>query len=431
MFKDNPDFYPTPSSLIRKMLDSIDFRTIRTVLEPSAGKGDIISVVLEKLKYAHNNYSNKKIKYDVDCIEIDENLRYILQGKGYRVVHDDFLTYNSLKTYDLIVANPPFSGGEKHLLKMLEMQKGGYVVCLLNSETLLNPYSNSRKDLVQKLRDYNASIEYIENAFTEADRKTSVTVALIKVNIEKPEQSSIILDELKKQEHHREESTYNNHSLINADFIKGIIEQYNFEVKAGLKLIAEYNALQPLVLGTFKDIIKLEIKDKYTNDTSTDENYYIKKVRAKYWTSLFSNEKFMGQFTSNLKQKYHDKVRELVDYDFSLYNIYSIRVQINKEMIQGVEDTILALFEELSYKHSYYNEMSKNIHYFNGWMHNSAFKINRKVIILLSSYYDLQYSWGGYRPSQNGVIDKLSDIEKVFNYLDGGITENVNMLGAL
>ena len=33
--------------------------------------------------------------------------------------------------------NPPFSNGDKHLLKALKMQeKGGAIICLLNAETI-------------------------------------------------------------------------------------------------------------------------------------------------------------------------------------------------------------------------------------------------------------------------------------------------------
>lgn len=53
----------------------------------------------------------------VDCIEIDPELRNILKGKNHHVVHDDFLTFHTYKQYDLIVMNPPFSEGDKHLLK--------------------------------------------------------------------------------------------------------------------------------------------------------------------------------------------------------------------------------------------------------------------------------------------------------------------------
>lgn len=432
MFKDNSDFYPTPKALINKMLNKIDFKRIQTVLEPNAGKGDLVESIIKQFEYTKSYHRTNK--YDIDTIEIDNNLQYILQGKNFRLVHDDFLSYNTYKKYDCIIMNPPFSNGEKHLLKAIDMQQnGGEIVCLLNAETLKNAYRNSRKELLQQLDKYNAEVEFIQNAFTDAERKTNVEIALIYINIPKIQYNSIIIDELKQDESYKVKNNHESYSLINSDFIEGIVQQYNYEVKAGLKLIEEYNSLVPFMLRSFKDdnkpVLKLslEYEDK---DGSSLENAYIKQIRSKYWKALFSNDQFMGLFTSNLKQKYMEQVEQLKDYDFSFYNIYTLRIQISKEMIQGVEDTILNLFEEFSHKH-YYDESSNNIHLYNGWKTNKAWKINKKVIIPLNAYYDMSYSWGRYEPSHYRILDKLKDIEKVFNYLDNGLTEEIDMKDAL
>jgi hypothetical protein len=434
MFKDNLDFFPTPKDLQRKMFNKIDWRKVKTCLEPSAGRGDLVEGIIKQYDYTKSYYRSNN-KYDIDTIEKDDDLSLILKGKGYRVVGDDFLNFNTFKRYDAIVANFPFSEGDKHALhaiKLIEQQKGGELVFLINSETIRNPYSNTRKELIRKLEDYNASVEYIENAFLGAERSTSVTVALIHISIPKIEHNSVILDELKQSESYKVKNDHNSYSLIDSDFITGIVNQYNYEIKAGLKLIEEYNSLKPLMLRTFNGtapVLKLglEYEDK---EGSSLENAYIKQIRLKYWQALFSNDQFMGLFTSNLKQKYLQYVEELKDYDFSFYNIYTLRIQLNKEMIQGVEDTILNLFEEFSYKH-YYDEQSKNIHMYNGWKTNKAYKINHKIIIPLNAYYDMQYSWGRYEPSHYRIMDKLRDIEKVFNYLDGGLSEEIDMSDTL
>lgn len=429
----NKEFYPTPQSLINKMLDGIDFNTIKTVLEPSAGKGDIIEALQNKFKYY--SYNRDKNTYDIDCIEIDNNLRYILTGKGFRVIHDDFLTLNTYKKYDLIVMNPPFNEGDKHLLKAIQMQEnGGKIVCILNAETLKNPCTNTRKDLNSKLLEYNAEIEYIKNAFYGAERVTDVEIVLIKINIPKTNKDSIILDHLKKEEQqhfNKSEKTYD--SLINSDFVEGIIQQYNFEVKAGISLINEYENLQPLILKSFKNdygnssILKLEINQHKEDNTDSLTNAYIKKVRSKYWNALFISNEFNQLLTSDLQQQYCNKINELQNYDFSFYNIKQIQIDINKSMIKSVEDTILALFEEFSHKYSWYDKTSKNIHYYNGWKTNKAWIINKKIIIPLAGYRDMEYSWGKYEPTNYKIVRKLMDIEKVFNYLDGGLTEDIDI----
>lgn len=427
MLKDNPDFYPTPPQLIRKMTSKVEWKYINSVLEPSAGKGNLVEAIYTQFKNTSNYRRNSK--YDIDTIEQDENLRHILKGKEYRAIADDFLTFRTYKKYDLIFMNPPFSSGVKHLLKAIELiegqQRSGQIVCLLNAETLKNPYSNDRKFLIRKLEEINAEVEYIQNGFQGSERSTEVETALIYISIEKQEYSSVLIEELTKDESHKISADYKATQLVNADFIKGIVEQFNYEIKAGLKLINEYNSLKPLMLDSFNDnsapILKLQI-DKNTEENDI-ENAYIKQIRAKYWDTLFNNDQFMGLFTSNLKQKYLQHVEELKDYDFSLFNIYTLRIQMSKEMTQGVEDTILNLFEEFSHKH-YYDESSKNVHLYNGWKTNKSYKINKKIIIPLNAY-----SWldGRYNPTDYKVLEKLKDIEKVFNYLDNGLTEDINI----
>lgn len=429
------EFYPTPQNIIDKMLCDLDFSMIKSILEPSAGKGDIVEAI--KKKEEIRSYGYNKYKFDIDCIEADQNLQHILKGKNIRVVYNDFLTYSTMKEYDLIVMNPPFSNGCKHLLKALEMQKrnGGAIVCLLNAETLKNLCTNDRLDLQRKLTEYNAKIEFIQDAFLDAERKTAVEIALIKVQLPKIRKESFILEELRRAQDKREFQTEESTQLIDGDFFKGIVNQYQLEVEAGIKLIKEYYAMQPFILSQFG-------KDEKTGETiqkggciismkvskdGLSVNEYIKAVRRKYWTALFENKRFIGQLTNNLQRDFYNKVEELSNYDFSLFNIYQLKIDIQKKVVKGIEETIIQLFDELSHKYSYLDETSKNIHYYNGWKTNRAWIINKKVIIPLNGYYDLSYSWGGFRPTRSDVVRKLQDIEKCFNYLDGGLTEAVDL----
>lgn len=436
MFTNNSDFYPTPKNLIDKMLDGLEWKMIHTILEPSAGKGNIVEVLREKQKFNNKWYTT--IKLDIDCIESDENLRAILKEKNIRVVHDDFLTYDTMKEYDLIVMNPPFSNGCKHLLKALEFQQrnGGAVVCLLNAETLKNECNNERIMLNRMLLEYNADVQYIRDAFVDAERKTGVEVALVKVKLPDIHRESVIFDGLERAIA-RKECIYDaeNTQVAENDFFKAIVEQYKMEVEAGVKFIREYYAMAPRILYRFKKDEKTgktvqsggNILDLRIGRNSATINEYIREIRGKYWSALFDNPKFIGQLTYDLQRVYYNKVEELKDYEFSLHNIYELKIDMSKKVVKGIEDTIISLFDELSSKYSYYDECTNNIHYFNGWRTNKAWIVNKKVIIPLRGWRDLEYSWGGFKPTNSEVSGKLKDIEKCFNYLDGGLTEAVDL----
>ena len=353
------EFYPTPERLLEKITLGLDWKMLGSVLEPSAGKGDIVKFVMDKYKIRVWNNS-----LDVDCIEIDSDLRNTLKGKGYRVVHDDFLTFRTFKHYDLIIMNPPFSQGATHLMKALDMQEnGGGVICILNAETIRNQCTNERKVLAKRLSYIGAEITYLQGEFASAERPTGVEIAVIKAFYQEPENDSFIYDSLKKKSY--AEQTYEDMTeLAPNDFIEAIVRRYELEVESGIKLIREYKAMCPHILEDIREdaayntpILLMKVGDK---ELST--NLYVRRVRAKYWNALFRNRKFTGKMTSNLSRKYYSQVEELANYDFSTYNIRCIQEEMSRSLVKGIEDCIIELFDKLSHQYAYSDELQNNIH---------------------------------------------------------------------
>ena len=87
----------------------------------------------------------------------------------------------------------------------------------------------------------------------DAERKTNVEIALIKVKLPDVQRDSFIFDSLEKAKEQRE-YTYNteNTQLAENDFLKAIVEQYKMEVEAGVKLIKEYYAMSSSDYQEFK-----------------------------------------------------------------------------------------------------------------------------------------------------------------------------------
>lgn len=437
------DFFPTPSALVGRMLSRVNWKGLKTVLEPSAGKGDIAECIKA---YANGNvkyrggYYSRDLNLDIDCIELDTNLRYILIGKKFRVVHDDFLTYRTQKRYDLIIMNPPFSNGDEHLLKAIEMQEqnGGQIVCILNAETLRNAYTNRRKVLLQKLSKCVAQIEYIKDAFKKAERKTDTTIALVYINIPKTENKSEIFERMEKataQNIKNQDSTLN--ELAPNDIIESLIRSYEIETATTVAFFKEYNGL----IGKISKNDEQTTENKETvgfalsvgghsylgNDGigTAEINEYLKIIRRKYWYKLLSLPKLTDKLTSNMKRDYFNKLDEMSNYEFSRYNAEWLALSINAAIWEGIDDEILKLFEKFTTEHAYYPECSNNIHYYNGWKTNKAHKVNYKVII--PSYgafaqYDYQGTLDVY-----ACYELLADLEKTLNYLDGNRTSECGL----
>ena len=466
--QEDNQFYPTPKTIAEKMLADVDWYKVETILEPSAGKGDLVYAIAEQTKlsrrYAYNSYAN------IDVIEPDKYLRSILlsqfgkdsaaladlydkkreidhlayssqteeqrarlkalekeielRKQEIHLVGDDFLNFSTSKKYDLIVMNPPFADGDRHLLKAIELQErfGGQVICILNAETITNPYSNTRKVLKNTLLKYGAEVEIINDAFGQAERKVDVDIAMVKVTVPAAVNTSFMFDELKKAKEiemkEREER-----GVVSTDPIQNMVDMFNFEVAGTIKMYEEFDSFSKNI-GCTEIGITLYKEGRHISFTV---NEYLQQVRRKYWTKFFDNPQFVGALTSNLQKKFRSMVDKLVDYDFSMHNIQTIMRQMESEMVRGVEDTIMALFDKLSAQHSWYPETQNNIHYFNGWATNKAHKINKKVILPTHGNFS-DYYWDKNRTfSETGVYDNLVDIEKVFNYLDDGETQPIDL----
>lgn len=438
-------FYPTPSRMAGIMLSRVDWKRVGTILEPSAGKGDLVEAIFsaledndpDRLYYSHRvrwglhmsgRLSQSK---DIDVIEIDENLQQLLIGKGLNLVHDDFLTYSTRKNYDLIIMNPPFDAGDQHLLKAISMMEdtGGQIICLLNAETIRNQCTNGRYLLGQRLKEFDARIEFYSDAFRHAERKTDVEVALVTLDIPSKPFESHIWEAMKKAEREQFESSEPN-AIVSGDWVEQMVSQYNMEVDAGVALIKEYGALVPYIVPDNSDgnrekpaLIRISVgkeKDISIVDSGTI-NEYLRCVRNKYWRTLLDRPEISGKMTSEISKQYYKKLDTLSTYDFSLFNIRRFIIELSAQLNQGVIDSIHSLFHTLSEKYSWYPESEKNIHYYSGWRTNEAHKVGMKAIIPVNGY-DTNYR--GLKETKEldvyCINSSIRDLEKALTYLDGG-----------
>lgn len=114
-------YYPTPEAVASLAADLADIGDTDTVLEPSAGQGDLAAFLP----------ADRTTCVDLATLNVE-----VLKAKGYRAVRADFLEWSRKEAtrYDRVVMNPPFSQGRAvaHLEAAARMVKpGGRLVAIL------------------------------------------------------------------------------------------------------------------------------------------------------------------------------------------------------------------------------------------------------------------------------------------------------------
>lgn len=97
------------------------------ILEPSAGSGDLADGILRKWAFLTED--------NIDCVELNSELRNELKSKGYNVVGVDFLNFYPDEKYDLIVAAPTYKNNVdvEHIMHMYDEcldKDGGRLISL-------------------------------------------------------------------------------------------------------------------------------------------------------------------------------------------------------------------------------------------------------------------------------------------------------------
>ena len=410
------DFYPTPEHLIKKMWNKVK-RQPEYVLEPSAGKGDIAEF-LERI----NSYDHLCMKIAV--IEKDENLNALLRGKGFKVLDHDFLSFSGPDKFDLIIGNPPFSEGEKHLLKAISIMYSGEIVFLLNAETIRNPYTKLRKVLAQKLKELNAEIEFQQAAFRDAERKTDVEVALVYINIERNVEEDLFRDMQTAED--VEVPEIEDENAISVRSIEGLVTEYNMTVDACIATIVDFYKRYKAIDGYIalsREPGHYSPCDDLTSEMKQEVNNVVARIRKKFWDRTLELDPVRKRMTRKQLDAFYLATQRYRNLDFTENNIRTFILNLIEGFEDALTEAVLEIFDRFTIRHAYTNGLyEKNIHYFNGWKTNNAFKVGPKVVIPIYGYSGSDAFYDETLKEWRldfGAASDLRDIDLVMNYFDG------------
>ena len=133
--KKNGIFF-TPKTIIDHLLNEIDFKEYKNILEPSCGTGEFVDSIDKK-------YDNVCI----DAVELNPTLFNYMKTITYKnnvnVIHKNYLDFDPTKKYDLVVGNPPYvvcGKGYSHSYDDYMIGRPNlFVLFIIHSLMLLNP----------------------------------------------------------------------------------------------------------------------------------------------------------------------------------------------------------------------------------------------------------------------------------------------------
>ncbi len=390
IYTDNKDFYPTPRDVFDNLTEGA--RIYGRILEPSAGKGDIIRYIRDSRRHGDPPR--------IDAIENDPRLVDTLMSAGVSVVWDDFLTYETYKEYDFIIMNPPFSDGVAHVLKALDLAENQLSYCeifaIVNRETIDNTFSTKRQELIRKLNLYNADIRYVSGAFSDAERKTDVEIALIHVKVPKDGGGKSIYDKIPFFTAREPSDLAAELGTAMSTYVKPT--ELAERLRDVERLVAEYETAVSLIREAHRTSIAKQSFLRYVSNVnrersnslgyvvqtrkavdSEDLRNEIDKLRSEYWKLILGTDDFRKMLTNDAIAKLNRKLESAGELEINLSNIRTLLMALGANRQDILIDSVVSIFQRITDHHM--TSYSSNVHYYNGWRTNSSYKINRKIII--------------------------------------------------
>jgi predicted RNA methylase len=398
----NKDFYPTPKEVIEQMMNGVSVSN-KTILEPSAGSGNIVEWLL-----AHGS--------NVIACESDSKLREILKGKC-PVIADDFLslTSESVSHIDMIVMNPPFSRDEHHILHAFKIAPAGCrIISLCNWQTIDNEVNRYRRELKEVVSNYGHAVN-LGDVFSSADRKTNAEIGLI--DLQKPgasydsEFEGFFLDDDPEEKQFAGLMPYN--------FVRDLVNRYVAAIKIFDDQLDSAVKLNDMLSGFYgHDKVGFQCTQ---GDKIIKRSEFKKELQKSGWKFIFDKMNMEKYSTKGLREDLNKFVETQQQIPFTMRNIYRMLEVVIGTHSQRMDKALLEVFDNVT---MHYHENRYNVE---GWKTNSHYLVNRKFIF--DGLCGLRYSGGlelnHYGTNRQAIID---DFQKALCHITGNNWDDIGSM---
>lgn len=396
----NSELYPSPKEVIDRMMMGENVAG-KIVLEPSAGTGNIVEWLQE---------AGAK---EVIACEINPTLQEILSRKC-RLICDDFLklTAEEISHIDMIVMNPPFSCASRHILHAYEIAPAGcQIISLCNTNTLDNTYSTERKRL-KDIIEYNGGVEDLGPCFMDSERKTDVSVSLVKLY--KPGEGKHEFDGYLFDTEEGEQYDNNVQGIMPYNVIRDVVNRYVMAVSrfdSVMEAANEINNLTSLIGGS--SIRFGAYRDHKSYQSAIIREEFKKQLQKESWEFIFRQLKMDRFVTNGVRQTINKFIETQVNVPFTMKNIYIMLDMIVKTQGNRMNDSLVDAFDMIC------SFSAENSTAGEKWRTNANYMVNKKFIVPNLCRYDSRWPSNYIDTNYSSDYRRIEDLFKALNYISG------------
>lgn len=417
---DDFQFYPTPRRLATQAWGMFESRDIDRLLEPSAGRGDLIAPKTAGMRHRELE------RFKWDAIEIDATNHPLLIERGARVVGYDFLQFQGVGRYSHVLMNPPFAQGAKHLLHAWNQLFDGEIVAIVNAETLRNQCSAERLLLARVVAEH-GHVEFVADAFHGEDvfRQAQVEVALIHL-VKRASGSDIVgdmIEGLTRDEGAGDGGTWSapNELSIPAGLVEETVRNFDMAVAASKESsiasarAAHYRTRLGKTMADLQGRDSNEASAAFNLGASVRNSFSTcyDELKDAAWTQILRSTQVLSRLSHNARKRVEREFESIKALEFTVSNIYGFLYGLAQKGGEIQMGMVCDVFDSITRYHS------DNTVYYMGWKSNdlhrtAGMRIKRSRFILPGEPYASYRSGAGFQ-----ILSMLGDFDRVFAMLDG------------
>lgn len=390
------DFYPTPKSVAEQMLSDTDLFG-KTVLEPSAGSGNIVDVLKER-------------GAEVIACEIDPRLRAVLDRKC-SLIGSDFLkvTSDQISHVDVVVMNPPFSKAEEHILHAWDVvPEGCKIISLCNSNMLTVGNWSGRKRVRDLVQNFGLADNFY-SCFTDAERPTDCQISCI--TLWKPRTGDAEFDDYFDASYGPENDGGRAAGIMPYNSIRDVVNRYVEAIRMFDTAMDMSQRIKEMIAPFSSMTIGFGAYRRSGNNyDGINRQTYRKELQKAAWMYIFNTMNMSKYVTKSVREDINRYVERQVNVPFTMRNIFKMLELIVATHENRMKKTLTDAFDKIC------SFSAENSTAGESWKTNSDYMINRRFIVpYMTEYNDnrVRLRWYG------GNRDDLEDVIRALCFVTG------------